>query len=201
MACVHLRRIFFLLLMYILLGTSWANASSCQWVNRSYCAPDSDPHGAFCDIYNCYCGPDFDPSPNVTKYRCNQPVWICPNCCRYLLTETVSEYTCQCDISVPSFQGSPETIEPGGSVTFSGVVTEPSAVSWTISLPNGAIVNGTGKTPSASWNGKDKDGNVVSEGTYTATLTTNAVGGYCSATQNAQVTVKSCCTLNIISFT
>ena len=87
--------------------------------------------------------------------------------------QSSSEYSCystefltqflldKCDIKVTKNTGQ-ATIDPssGGSVDLSASVLDSSGkpISWEIVLPNGKKVAGTGKSPSATWDGKDSQG-------------------------------------------
>ena len=179
-----------------------AQASSCGWVSTMGCATDSNPYGAYCDEYNCYCGPPYIATPELKIYRCAQPAWIAwygGKLCNWNLQEVTQKWTCNCDLKVTTFNSSVAEITSGQSVSFSGTITDSSgSVTWTITLPNGQVINGTGKTPSATWNGTVSDGNPVPAGVYTAVLTAYAASGSCSDTLSAQVTAKSA--LAITSF-
>jgi len=70
-------------------------------------------------------------------------------------------------------------------------------VSWIITLPNGKTVNGSNKTPQATWDGTGSDNNPAPDGVYTAMVMAKTSAGNCSDSKTAQVTVKSSCNLNI----
>jgi RHS repeat-associated protein len=187
--------------------TTSAVASSCGWVNTAACAPasDSDPHGSGCDEYQCYCGPAYISSPTQQTYRCQQPGWL-PSvgghfCFPNGFIDSTNQLKCQCDVAITSFNSLSPQIHPGGSVSFGGTISDSSgAMGWTIALPNGQKISGTGNLPSAKWDGTDESGKPVGEGTYSATLTANAANGNCTATQTASVTVQADCNLQINKF-
>lgn len=83
-----------------------------------------------------------------------------------------------CDLNVSSFTGSNALLNPssGGAVTLNGNISDSSGkpTSWKITLPNGQSTTGTGKTATATWdgkiNGKLPDLKPGQSAKYTATL-------------------------------
>ncbi|MBI1920281.1 MAG: hypothetical protein HYS23_04275 [Geobacter sp.] len=104
-----------------------------------------------------------------------------------------------CNLKIADFTSSSQTIEPGESATFTGTVAETNgkAVNWIITLPNGKTSNGSGKSPQATWDGRDIDDNPMPEEIYTATLSAQTSDGKCSDTKSVQITVKSSCKLKL----
>jgi YD repeat-containing protein len=99
-----------------------------------------------------------------------------------------------CSLKISKFHGTATTLNPssGGSVPFSGTITDDSVkpLTWTITLPNGQTVRGSGTSPSATWDGTDANGKVVDPGAYSATLTAQSADGECHDTSTASVNVR-----------
>jgi RHS repeat-associated protein len=176
-------------------------AGTCRWVTVStVCSTDPDPHGAFCNEYQCYWGPYYYSSSTVRKRWYQLPGYA--DVCRktpYMRLESTEEWQCQCSLKISDFHGPSQAIKPGEGALLSGNIYNSSSetINWTISLPNGQHIIGAGKVPSAAWNGKDADGNTAPDGSYTAVLNAKTADGNCSDEMSAQIIVKSSCDLNI----
>jgi len=98
-----------------------------------------------------------------------------------------------CNLEITSFTGSSATIDPisGGSIKFSGAISETSGkpVKWTIEVL-GETHQGNDSVK-WTWDGKGADHRVVTEGSYTATLTAETIDGQCKETMSTPFTVKS----------
>ncbi|MDO8446578.1 MAG: RHS repeat-associated core domain-containing protein [Deltaproteobacteria bacterium] len=78
-----------------------------------------------------------------------------------------------CDIKITSFDGNDKLIDPssGGNILLTGEIFDSSGktISWKVTLA-GKEYEGIGTAVTVIWDGKDAQGKVVDEGTYTATL-------------------------------
>ncbi|MDP4265740.1 MAG: DUF6531 domain-containing protein, partial [Bacteroidota bacterium] len=97
-----------------------------------------------------------------------------------------------CNLNITNFNGTNTTIDPrsGGNISFSGSINSDQSVNWTITVA-GKTFNGTGTSPSATWNGKEASDKVVEPGTYTATLTATTADGKCSDTKSINFSITA----------
>jgi len=112
-------------------------------------------------------------------------------------------YNILCNLVINTFTKSVDTFVPvgGGTVNFSGNISDGSSnpITWTLTVA-GRPFYGSGGTVSVTWDGKDINGNIVPNGTYTATLTAQSAG-QCQTSRTLSVTVENTCDINITSFT
>jgi hypothetical protein len=100
-----------------------------------------------------------------------------------------------CSLSITDFSSSTPTMKPGGSVTFSGVISK--SADWTLTISGtGISISGSGTSASATWDGKDSTGKYVAQGNYTATLTATTCNGNCNDSKTASVQVVYDCVDN-----
>ena len=100
----------------------------------------------------------------------------------------------ECHLTIYNLYSSISKFNPsnGETVTVSGSILETTGknVTWSLSVA-GRSFSGTGKTVSVEWDGKDASGNIVTPGSYTATLTANTDDGVCERLKSIQVTVDN----------
>ncbi len=104
---------------------------------------------------------------------------------------TVAQCT-TCDLQVAPIQGSNTTIDPisGGKITFISSITSSKLFNWTLTVADRTF-NGTGNQVNVNWDGKYRDGKVVKEGSYTATLKTVVIDDpTCNDSKSITFTVK-----------
>ena len=110
--------------------------------------------------------------------------------------------TTACDIEITSLNSSKQTINPfsGEYVAIGGNIADSSgqSINWNAVVADRKF-NGTGKTPSFTWDCKDNAGHTVPDGTYQITLVAKTADGTCTDTKTVSVTVKSICSLSISS--
>lgn len=98
-----------------------------------------------------------------------------------------------CDTQITSLTGTSQIIDPssGGNLGITGTISDSSGqqINWTLTTPDGKTTTGSGKSVSASWDGKNANGKVVEPGTYSATLTATTADGKCSDNKTVNFTV------------
>lgn len=108
-----------------------------------------------------------------------------------------------CDLTITSLTTSRQKINPssGESTTINGNITDSSSqpITWSLKVLDRTF-SGSGTSVSATWDGKDANGNVVAPGFYTATLTAQTADGQCVDSKTINIEVISC-SLSITSLT
>jgi hypothetical protein len=118
--------------------------------------------------------------------------------------KVVSEYRCQCNLTITGFSGDKTTFDPsaGQTLNISGtfVETYQNPVTWTVTI------GGAGKTFRSSessslptWNGTDSAGRIVVPGIYTVTFSAQTTSGGCSDSKSLNIKVvegPKTCTFN-----
>lgn len=124
----------------------------------------------------------------IDQWKCPSPSPACPTTCSLAITD---------------FSSSSSTLDPYfGTICLSGMTDSNDDVTWTIEIKDatGNIVRSFqgGNAVSATWDGKDDSGNVVTTGIYKVELT--AMTGQCADSREISITVKSS-DLKITGFT
>ena len=113
------------------------------------------------------------------------------------MQNTIYQYQCPCNLTIGNFSTSSSEVISGGSMTFSGAISESygNPVNWTLSV-GGKSITGTDAQISTQWDGKGSDGLGLSPGSYAATLTASVNGG-CAESKTVNFTVKPSCDLKV----
>ncbi|MDA8104787.1 MAG: hypothetical protein M0Z71_05350 [Nitrospiraceae bacterium] len=132
--------------------------------------------------------------------KCGDSVTLVPSISSGMATAYVSSINAIfCVLDIADFTASAATISPsaGESVDMTASITSDEAVNWTLTLADKSF-SGSGDVVSATWDGKDANGETVPNGTYAAALSAETVGGGCKVTKDLTITVESnTCDINI----
>lgn len=110
----------------------------------------------------------------------------------------VVEQCTTCDLKIETFKGSDTILDrsSGGTVTFEANITSSKSFTWTLTIVGGSCdidsINGSGNPDKIKWNGKCANNKVVDPGSYTATLSAQAVDDpNCKGDDNESFTIKA----------
>ena len=126
----------------------------------------------------------------------NHKVTISANAMGVLVSDQKNFQVVPCNLRVEALSGDSDHIDPlvGGTLSFSGLLSDDSnrPLNWELNTA-GRILQGEGKSVSATWDGKDALGKLVEPGSYGAILSAQTVEKTCSAkeTKSIPITVES----------